>query len=434
MKKITVFLAVLFVCIAFNRFEVHAYVDPPIPDGNPYQFCVKESMGNPLYPNKWRIRWFFSSTPFRFMDTDNPNRILVTPMTQFVMWSTDEGLETTWEGPSSESAPSEIYLNATQLLYTTHHIRTESGRTIPVYQPPSTTVKIGSQTLVKGGGINNIQGYDSILVFWANIATGKGVKLDKTYKNFFGFETTKEELNIGYPDNYNQVNLSDYDKDLNYVYTLYVINPSSSTVFTGFGNVDVYKFKFLSEIAPDVQIVGVENGLSYTTLPSVQVKKKNSTIPYSVSVNGHSVYTFGSEVDSSFNIPSNYFQLGQNEIVVYDGMITFKSVTFMVNSMSTPNVPIFSTPPPRSDYEEGLPGDIKFGLDGLLNLIKMPFVALGKIISTVVGYLMDLTSQLSGVIEFMRQLFSFLPTPVVDALSAFILIALVLAIIKLFRG
>ena len=423
MKKITVLLAVLFVCIAFSEIDVHAYVDPPIPDGNPYQFCVKESMGNPLYPNKWRIRWFFSSTPFRFMDTDNPNRILVTPMTQFVMWSTDEGLETTWEGPSSESAPSEIFLNVTQLLYTTHPVRTESGRTIDVYKPPE---KIDLMSPKNG----------------------------ETYTDYppiiFGALTTSitaASFELYY-------NGEKYYSDLVNLQGAYVNRLPATIPYKGSGTykIEIWdpmrmeKFKEASFTLNVPQtstnfayIQGIQDGGNYFGYRDLIVQ-----------IGGYDnvKFTMNGQVISSVLNPGTHvyrydrlpYKLGTNVITLENGSTVLQTYTITITREQPDNgqgggIPDYgSLAPDRSDYPDGIFGSLEYGFDTLVYYIKYPFVKVGESIAKLITIIQDQFSWVANFSRFIGSLFSFLPEEIRTLMTVVLMSTLIIALVKVVRG
>lgn len=93
-----------------------------------------------------------------------------------------------------------------------------------------------------------------------------------------------------------------------------------------------------------------------------------------------------------------------------------------------------TTAPDRSNYSDGLLGDIQYGFALLVYYIKLPFISFSSFVQNLGSNIADLVSQFGGFTTYISTIFSSFPTWITTPITTLLSIMIAVTIIKFIRG
>ncbi|OPX42448.1 hypothetical protein CLHUN_35840 [Ruminiclostridium hungatei] len=139
------------------------------------------------------------------------------------------------------------------------------------------------------------------------------------------------------------------------------------------------------------------------------------------------------------------YRIGKNTVkaIKDDGTVILDlSVTYLRELIDSSELPsntvgdgkmIDLSFPQRSDYPDGILGDVQFGFAYLIYLITFPFMAIAKLFSILNNHFATFLNSTSGVANFFRQMFGFLPTEVLTVIVITITLSSFFVILRMVR-
>jgi len=93
-----------------------------------------------------------------------------------------------------------------------------------------------------------------------------------------------------------------------------------------------------------------------------------------------------------------------------------------------------TTPPDSTTYSDDMVGSIRYGFDTLMYWLTLPLAFIGNGLNYILNWFTNASTWITSISSFFAQLFGYLPSEIVGAMSMLVMATVIFSIFKLFRG
>jgi hypothetical protein len=209
---------------------------------------------------------------------------------------------------------------------------------------------------------------------------------------------------------------------------------------------EVY-IKIEPKVEFEIEVLGVEDGKTYLTHPSVILRKYNSRLDVGLYINGELFYRSIKSTDVRNFQPDNIpYQVGVNlmelknyktgELYWYAEYEVMRPKIEQSDDVEEPPDDLtqaIGKAPTRDQYEDGILGAIEYGLDLVGYWVSYPFVLIGEGISSMVKGFEQGFEWVGEFAAMIGSWFLFLPPEIRALMIGVIVCAMITMVIKLFK-